>query len=139
MNKMATAQNENRTMYTTEEMVAYVENIVGIANNSNEEKLEFFERKHAEAIRKLFTNELTQETYNKRYHMFIDCINCYRNKLGLIDYETKMNNTSILDGGNLVMDGGDPNEELMINPDLFEYAGTKDFYKIPIIVRAASK
>jgi hypothetical protein len=35
---------------------------------------------------------------------------------------------------------GDPNELLMINPDLLKYVGTEEFLKVPIIVPApASK
>jgi hypothetical protein len=117
-------------------MIACIEKLYNISDQSDEQKLAFFERKYAIILRKYIVCELTPTEFDMTYKSHMVRINFYRSKLGLIDYETEMDRTSILEGGNLVMDGGDPNELLMINPDLFKYSKSEDFYKIPIIVKA---
>ncbi len=129
---MATAQEGERKMLTTSEMIVYAEKVANITDKSDEEKLALYEQKYNEIIRKKFANLIDQEKFAKHFAIVTDCIDFYRQKLGLCSLEEEIEM--------LAENEGDPNELLMINPDLLKYVGTEEFLKVPIIVPApASK
>jgi hypothetical protein len=129
---MATAQEGERKMLTTREMIVYAEKVANITDKSDEEKLALYEQKYNEIIRKKFANLIDQKKFDKHFAIVTDCIDFYRQKLGLCSLEQEIEM--------MAENEGDPNELLMINPDLLKYVGTEEFLKVPIIVPApASK
>jgi hypothetical protein len=123
---MATAQEGERKMLTTIEMIAYAEKVANITDKSDEEKLALYEQKYNEILRKKFAQLINEEKFVKHFSIVVDCIDFYRQKLGLysLDQELEM----------LAENEGDLDELLMINPALLKYVGTKEFLKVPIIV-----
>lgn len=113
---MATAQEGERKMLTTSEMIVYVEKLANLTDKSDEEKLVLYEQKYNELIRKKFANLIDQEKFNKHFAIAVDCIDFYRQKLGLCSLEEEIKNED---------------ELLMINPDLLKYVGTEEFLKVP--------
>lgn len=129
---MASAQEETRKMLNMQEVVALVETRTNMTDKSDKEKLDFYELKHDELLRKKFVNLIDDETFRKHIAIALDCVNFYRRKLGYCSFEQELE----IKGMN---DNSDPNELLMINPDLKKYIGTEEFMRVPIIVPAPTQ
>lgn len=129
---MATAQEEGRKMLTTSEMIVYAEKVANITDKSDDEKLALYEQKYNEILRKMFAQLIDDGKLVKHFSIVVDCIDFYRQKLGLYSLQQELEM--------LAENEGDLDELLMINPALLKYLGTKEFLTVPIIVPApASK
>lgn len=125
---MATAQEEGRKMLTTSEMIVYAEKVANITDKSDEEKLALYEQKYNEILRKMFAQLIDDGKLVKHFSIVVDCIDFYRQKLGLYSLQQELEM--------LAENEGDLDELLMINPALLKYLGTKEFLTVPIIVPA---
>ncbi len=125
---MATAQEGERKMLTTIEMIAYAERVANITDKSDDEKLALYEQKYNEILRKMFAQLIDDGKLVKHFSIVVDCIDFYRQKLGLYSLQQELEM--------LAENEGDLDELLMINPALLKYLGTKEFLTVPIIVPA---
>jgi hypothetical protein len=112
---------------TLNDMICKIEQICEITEKSNEEKLSIYEEKYNDLLRKHFAGLITYSHFKKQTQIAVDCINFYREKMGFCSFEEALEMLSTEDN---------PDEVLMVNPDLVKYAGTEKFHKIPIIVCA---